>query len=639
LDMLTGKYFFEAPGARAVSALRPKIAWDHSRNRLSALPGSRLLAISNVGTIPDTGAYKVYLADNKTKIGELDEEFVLETRPGDNFLLGSQVWRALEIREDRVIVADAAGATPRMPFWNGDLPWRPYPLGERIGKFRGKVTQKIRQGDNATTLAWLQREYALDEKSARNLLDYVQSQLDVFGAISSDKTIIVETFQNAVGDPHLVIHSPFGGRVNGAWAVALTSVFTERVGVTPEVLTNDDGIIFRFPQTEQTPVNETPASIVKTMTAAEARERILRSLPDSAVFGAHFRMNAGRALLLTRPRAGKRTPFWLQRLKAKDLLAFVRHFDDFPILVETYRDVLSDVFDLPHLEQVLNRIASGEIQVLTHESVAPSPIAAGLMFNFVSTYLYEWDAPKAERRLQLLTVRRDALEEVLQGIDLSELLKPAAIQETVTQAQHTAQGYQARTVEELALVLRELGDLTTDELLARSAGNGRAWLQELDDARRVRELEIPTSLGAQTRWVVTELVGEYQTAFQFNPLITSLDARSNAWNDILTRYLRSAGPVTREQILERYAFEETWLDAALQKLVDDRHVARGHFTQHQTDEWIETSLLEQIHRRTLNLLRSQVQPVSPYAYADFLARWQHAHPATRLSGDDVLETV
>src|SRR5581483_10948971 len=212
---------------------------------------------------------------------------------------------------------------------------------------------------------------------------------------SSDKTIVVETFQNAVGDPHLVIHSPFGGRVNGAWAVALTSAFTERVGVTPEVLTNDDGIIFRFPQTEGEPT----ASIVKNMTAAEARERILRSLPDSAVFGAQFRMNAGRALLLTRPRAGKRTPFWLQRLKAKDLLAFVRHFDDFPILIETYRDVLSDVFDLPHLEQVLNRIAAGEIQVLTHESVAPSPIAAGLMFNFVSTYLYEWDAPKAERRL------------------------------------------------------------------------------------------------------------------------------------------------------------------------------------------------------------------------------------------------
>lgn len=632
LDMLTGKYFYEVPGARAVSALRAKIAWDRVNDRLSALPGSRLLALSNVGTIPDTGAYKVYLQDNKTKIGELDEEFVLETRPGDNFLLGSQVWRAMEIRQDRVIVANAAGSTPRMPFWNGDLPWRPYPLGERIGKFRREVAKKIGAQDSAATIDWLHREYALDEKSARNLLEYIQAQLHVFGAISSDRTIIVETFQNAVGDPHLVIHSPFGGRVNGAWSVALTSLLTERMGVMPEVLTNDDGIIFRFPQTEGDP----PADIVKQLTADEARERILRDLPDSAVFGAHFRMNAGRALLLTKPAAGKRTPFWLQRLKAKDLLAFVRRYDDFPIVLETYRDVLSDVFDLPHLEQILNFIQAGEIEIVTHESVAPSPIAAGLMFNFVSTYLYEWDAPKAERRLQMLSVRREALEDVLQGIDLRELLKPAAIREVVTRAQHTAPGMQVRSAEELMLILRELGDLTTDELVRRSLAGADVWLQDLAEARRVQSVGIFSAQGLEKRWTTAELAPTYQTAFGIEQGSIFLEARTVAWRDILTRYLGTAGAVTRDEILQRYAFDEDWLDSELERMTTEREIVRGHFTTHQATEWIDTLLLEQIHRRTLNLLRGEVEPVSPYAYAEFLARWQHAHPETRWHGDDAV---
>ncbi|RIK27514.1 MAG: DEAD/DEAH box helicase, partial [Chloroflexi bacterium] len=251
----------------------------------------------------------------------------------------------------------------------------------------------------------------------------------------------------------MVIHSPFGGRVNGAWAVALTSVMRERVGITPEVMTNDDGIIFRFNADDP----NVPFELVTQLSAHEARERILRELPESAVFGAQFRKNAATALLLTKPHAGKRTPFWLQRLRAKDLLAFVRRTPDFPILVETYRDVLSDVFDLPHLELVLTRIATGEIQIVTHESVVPSPVASGLLFNFVSTYLYEWDAPKAERSLQLLSVPRQTLQEVMQGIDWSELLKPEALAQVLGRAQHTAQGYQARTAEELAFYLREAG--------------------------------------------------------------------------------------------------------------------------------------------------------------------------------------
>lgn len=632
LDMLAGKYYLDAPGVRAAEMLRPKIAWDKLNNRLRALPGSRLLALSNVGTIPDTGQYKIYLDDNKTRLGELDEEFVFETRPGDTFLFGSQVWRALEIKDDRVLVEKAPGATPRMPFWRGDAAWRPFELGERIGKFRRDIsvmleTPRVFDADvspeqrRTKTLGVLQREYALDEKSARNLIDYVEAQIKSLGAISSDKTIIIETFQNAADDPYMVIHSPFGGRVNGAWAVALNSLFGERAGIFPETLTNDDGIIFRFNADDP----QTPLEWVTQLAAPEARERILRELPESAVFGARFRMNAARALLLTKPRAGQRAPFWLQRLKAKDLLALAKRTPEFPILVETYRDVLSDVFDLPHLELVLDRIASGEIQIVTRQAAAPSPVAAGLLFNFVSAFLYEWDAPKAERKLQLLSAPHQSLQEVMQGVDWSELLKPDTLAQTLGQLRHTASDAQARTREELYFYLRELGDLTTTELRARSAGDADAWLRELAAEKRISEIDIPTRRGVETRWVSVENANEYQTFAQ------------NA--KLLKRLLAVGGPITRARILERYAFDETWLDATLTQWTQNGASARGHFTARAADEYIDAALLEQIHRRTLTALRAEAQPVSIFAYADFLARWQRVHPETRLRQADAAEIV
>lgn len=625
VEMLAGKYHVGAQ----TSALRARIAWDRVHNRLTALPGSRLLAISNVGTIPDTGAYGVYLGDGKTKVGELDEEFVNETRPGDAFLLGSTVWRATEIKDDRVIVADAAGATPRMPFWRGDYPWRPYELGARIGAFRREIVKMMHTGDAAETIQVLKRDYKLDENSARNLVEYVSNQIQTAGAMSSDETILVESFQNAVGDPMLVVHSPFGGRINGAWALALSSALAERVGVTPETQANDDGIILHFPQLER----ELPLDIVREMTPAEVKQRILQDLPGSAVFGAQFRMNAARALLLSKPRAGKRTPFWLQRLKAKDLLALVKQFDDFPIITETYRDVLRDVFDMPHLEEILSGIQTGKIKVVAFESVIPSPVAAGLVFNFVQQYLYEWDAPKAERQLQTLSMRSDSLGELLDGVELSDLLKADAIAQVVERAQHLAEGYQARTVEELALYLHELGDLTTDEVAARSAGDGRGWIEQLAREGRAAQIEIGTRGATEKRWVSIEDAEQYLNAFQ-NNAVGLADTRETSQREILSRRMQAAGPVTREEILLRYPIEETRLNEWLSEMVQTRQLVRGHFTSRFRDEYIEPHLLEQIHRRTMTILRKEVQPVSLYQYADFLARWQHVHPATRLHGEE-----
>lgn len=622
LAMLSGKY--ADIGQRD---LRARIVWDTVNDRVAALPGSRLLAMTNAGTISDRGAYGVYLEDRKTKVGELDEEFVFETRVGDSFLLGSKVWRVLDIADDRIVVGDASGSVPRMPFWHGDYPWRPFELGVRIGKFRREIAERIQAHEDAPEQVeeWL-ASYALDKNSTRNLIEHVERQLDAIGVLSSDKSIVLESFEDAVGEPRLVIHSPFGGRVNGAWALALTSAIQERQGVKPETQTNDDGILFRFPGWQGAP----PIELVRQMTAAEARERILAELPNSALFGAHFRMNAARALLLPKSRGQKRTPFWLQRLKAKDLLATVIRLPDFPIVAETYRECLRDVLDLDHLEQVLNGIAHGEIRVVPIETVVPSPVASGLLAQFAMVYMYEWDAPKAERQLQALSLRRELLDDLLATrVELSELLKPEAVEQVTAELQHRAPGYQARTAEELALLMQELGDQTIAEIRAISTGDGEAWLAQLEEQGRVTQVEIPTPHGIEKRWVLAELAPDVSRA-----------ALPDYAEQIVARRLRSTGPVTRQEILERYALEPSLVDEVLTRLSTARAVVRGHFTARvDRDEFLDRHTLEQMRARSISILRKEVQPVPLAAYADFLTRWQHTAPETRLNGEGGLAQI
>ena len=660
LDMLAGKY--AGAGGQGRAALRPRLAWDRVNNRLAALPGTRLLALSNAGTIADTGAYDVYLADGKTKVGQLDEEFVFETRTGDTFLLGSSTWRVLEIADDRILVGEAAGALPRMPFWRGDYPWRPYELGVRIGRLRRELADRIRAAGSAEDqsaqdeiLAWLRREYALDENSARNLIDHVSRQLDAVGAIASDTTVLVESFQDALGESRMVIHSPFGGRVNGAWALALSSALRDRVGIEVETQANDDGILLRYPVTGREP----PVDIVIEMTAAAARERILAELPNSALFGAHFRMNAGRALLLPKAHGRKRTPFWLQRLRARDLLATVRQLDDFPVVAETYRDCLRDVLDLPHLEQILDGIASGAIRVIPVESAVPSPVAMGLLYAFISVYMYEWDAPKAERQLQSLSMRGGLLD-TLWSADSDATrpaLKPEAAAEITAHAEKTASDALARSAEELAVYLVDLGDLTGEEVTARCAGDAAAWLAELASQGRVVQVMIPSTRGGELRWAPVELAEEYGALATPAGTATATEATAAAAEHILRRHLRNSGPLTQDNILDRYAFDPGWLAEALGRLIAAGDAVQGYFTSSKeptdlaTDRQISQSAnlpilqycdhhnLEQIFRRTLTMLRREVQPVPLTAYADFLTRWQGVRPADRSVGDAGLRRV
>ena len=669
LMMVSGR--FQAFGGPGHASLKARVAWDRANNRLAPLPGTRLLALSNAGTIPDTGAYDVYLADGKTRVGTLDEEFIFETRPGDVFVLGSSVWRVQALEDDRVIVDGAAGQLPRMPFWKGDYPWRSYELGVRIGQLRRAVAEEIRQrgNDREGIIRWLRAEFSLDLNSARALLDYVSRQIEALGAISADDTIIVETFFDAVGEARVVVHSPFGGRINGAWSLALVDALKQRTGIAIESLVSDDGILLRFPGAvlgadeagalaAGVPHDgafagvdlSIPGQLVAEMSPREARQRILRELPNSAVFGARFRVNAARALLLPRSRGRKRTPFWLQRLKARDLLATVRGIPEFPLMAETYRDCLRDVMDLGHLDELLGDIEEGRVKVIPVQTRVPSPLAAGLLYQFISTYMYEWDTPKAEQQLQSLAMRRELVQDLLEGSDSGRLpLRPEAVEAVIAGASHTADQRRARTAEELAVLLLELGDLTEAEVTERSASDPRSWLAGLAERGTLVRLEILTTQGSEPRWIAAELAGEYvalrrggasSETSKVSPapgvshpersheVAQSKDAQGSDLGAILRRWLRWSGPVTRPAILSRYAFDPALLDVTLGELLADRTIVQGHFTTGGGElEYCDRQIFEQLYRRSLNLLRHEVQPVHLPAYQAFLLNWQAMGPA------------
>ncbi len=680
VEMLAGKYpaLSEVMGRGAAPAgLQARLSWDRVHNRLAALPGSRFFALQSAGTIPDRGAYTLVLSDRRTKIGELDEEFVFESRPGDTFLLGSQVWRIQEITDDRVIAVPAPGEIPRMPFWRGDFPWRAYDLGRRIGAFRrqlvellapltpGQLEQLRHASDQElpkllpqSLLSFLRQECALDRNSIVQIVDYVARQLAAAGQIATDRSIVVEVYDDALGDPRIVVHSPFGGRVNGPWGLVLASAIRERLGIEPQVVSGDDGIMLRFGDTLDPtraamshPVAlDLPsiARLITTITSAEAKERLLAELPGSAVFGAQFRMNAARALLLPRQRAGKRTPLWLTRLRAKDLLQAVQRYDDFPLLLETYRDCLRDVMDLDGLTEVLDQLERGELQVTIFEAEVPSPVAMGLDTRFALQYVYEYDAPRGEKQLAALSLNRALLAELLQDGTLAGLLKPQAIASVTARIARTGDEWRARSVEELAQLLYDLGDLTDEEIAARCApaplphsteqrmhaseavgwppeeetGSAvaasqscGAWLRRLASNGRIVSLEI----AGQRRWVHAERLAEY-TNLAANPV------------PVLRRWLAHNGAATAAALAARYGLSEPDVRVCLASLSTE--VVEGQLSPDTGRQWIDRRVLEQIHRRTLTLLRNEVRPAPLHVYSEFLQRWQRVAASSDGSGRD-----
>jgi ATP-dependent Lhr-like helicase len=621
-----------------------------------------MTAVISGGTIPDRGLYTVNLPD-RTRLGELDEEFVHESRVGDVFQLGSSTWRIAAIEHDRVIVTPAPGAPARMPFWHGEYMARSFHLTHRVGELRRTVAAVDPDDDSALDV--IAARYAADRATIRSLVGYVREQRAVVGSVPDDRELVLEHFRDEVGAVRLVLHAPFGGRVNAPWGMALAQRVSEALASTgsPEiqVQTTDDGIMLRLPNLG----GRIPVDAMLGLDPAEAERRIVDEVGSTSLFGARFRMNAARALLLPRGNPQRRMPLWLQRLKSLDLLQTVQAFPSFPILVETYRDVLQDAFDMAALATVLSDLRSGAIRVRVVEVDRPSPFAASLQFGFVMDWLYVDDTPRAEQRAAYLSLDRALLDEVM-GSEGADPETTEAIDEVLAIRRGTAANRRARTEDELAALIDRAGDVSLEEARSRVAESSR-WtrgdpLAELLANERVIEIDVPTAEGPAPRLILTETFARYAAAFGADagtvvragadltprPVADVVPAtlrepslsRGAARREILARWLTVSGPVSVAEIRARYDLAETWVAARVEEWQREGKLVRGFFGLDRTvPRWCSRRVLEHARRRALAKAREQITAVGLPDLVAFLQRWQHLDPRDRLAGNEGVSLV
>ena len=604
LDMLDGRY----PSDR-FAELRPRIVWDRTQGTIHGRKGARQLVVTNAGTIPDRGLYGVHLPDGR-RVGELDEEMVYEARPGQTFLLGASTWRIEEITRDRVIVTPAPGAPGAVPFWRGDGIGRPAELGRAIGAFaREAVAREPHE---------LAADYDLDERAANNLVAYLREQQQATRVVPSDQTIVVERFRDEIGDWRLCVLSPYGGRVHAAWGLALAAKIREERDLEADAIWSDDGIVVHLPDADEPP----PADLV-LVDPDELEDLVVRELSGSALFGARFRENASRSLLIPRAYPGKRTPLWQQRLKSQSLLEVARDFPRFPVILETYRECLKDVLDLPALADLLRDLHSRRLSLVEVETPTASPFASSLLFDYVATYMYEGDTPSAERRAAALALDRDLLRELLGQEELRELIDPEALEEVEAQLQHRTEAGRAGDRDALQQLLRNLGDLTADECAERVAAgySAASMLEKLVKERRVAKVRI----AGEERYVAAEDAGLYRDALGVPPPPglpeTFLEDHPDAMRALVRRFARTHGPFATARAAERYGVDPS---PALRELEGEGALVRGELAPGGTErEWCDAEVLRRVRRASLARLRKEVEAADTRELARFLPSWQN----------------
>ena len=593
LDMLAGRY-----PSDEFAELRPRIIWDRTAGVIRGRSGVRRLAVTNAGTIPDRGLFGVHLIDGGGRVGELDEEMVYEARAGQTFLLGASTWRIEEITRDRVLVSPAPGVPGAVPFWKGEGIGRPYELGEAIGK----TSRELVALSHDVGQARLVNEHRLDERAANNLLTFLNEQAAATGAVPSDRTVVVERFRDEIGDWRLCILTPFGARIHAPWALALAARLRESLGLEVQSIWSDDGIALHLPDADA------PPPIEDIMISPEdIEELVVQEVGQSALFGARFRENAARALLIPRRRPDQRTPLWQQRLKAQGLLQVARRYGSFPIILETYRECLQDVFDLPALKRLLHGLRTRELDLVDVETASASPYSASLLFDYIATYMYEDDTPPAERRAQALSLDRDLLRELLGQEELRDLLDAGAVEDVEAQLRGTP-----RNADQLHDQLRLRGDLREGEY---DEGFAQTLLRE----RRA----LLVRFADEQRLIAAEDAGRYRDALGVMPPgglpEVFLEGAPDALDQLVARYARGRGPFTTAQANERFGRD---VEQLLQKLERQEKLVRGELRPGGTErEWCDPDVLRRLRRVSLAALRKEVEPAEQAAFGRFLPHW------------------
>ncbi|WP_141577392.1 DEAD/DEAH box helicase [Actinomadura sp. WMMA1423] len=679
LDMLAGRYPSDEFGE-----LRPRLVWDRVTGVLRDRPGAQRLAVTSGGTIPDRGLFGVFLVGEKaSRVGELDEEMVYESRVGDVFVLGASSWRIEDITPDRVLVSPAPGQPGKLPFWHGDTLGRPAELGRALGSFTRELlglSPEEAQGRVAAS--------GLDGWASANLVSYLNEQREATGHVPDDRTMVVERFRDELGDWRMVVHSPLGARVHAPWALAIAGRLRERYGVDAQAMHADDGIVIRIPD-----MDEPPGLDLAVFDADDIERIVVDELGGSALFAARFRECAARSLLLPRRRPDKRMPLWQQRQRAAQLLAVASKYPSFPIVLETMRECLQDVFDVPGLVQLMRDMSGRKVRMVEVETSEPSPYARSLLFHYVGAFMYEGDSPLAERRAQALALDSALLAELLGQADLRELLDPDAVAETERELQRLAADRRARDMEGVADLLRALGPLTTAEAVERTlpAGAGAPpdaaakaetagpapagaetvaseearvgeagaaavgggvpdgvlvqvsrWLAELEATRRA----IRVRIAGQERWAAIEDAGRLRDALGA-PLPVGvpeafLEPVDDPLGDLVSRYARTHGPFRAADAAARFGLGVAVVAETLRRLSGAGRVVEGEFLPvgsvagPLTTEWCDTGVLRMLRRRSLARLRAEVEPSPPESLGRFLPAWHGISGGSRLRGIDAL---
>ena len=624
LDLLSGKY-----PSTEFAELRPRLVYDRDTGTLTGRPGAQRLAVTSGGAIPDRGLFTVYLASESEKpsrVGELDEEMVYESRPGDVISLGATSWRITEITHDRVLVIPAPGQPARLPFWRGDDAGRPAELGEAIGRFTGELAA-LDHGAFESRCA----QMGFDANAIDNLWRLLDDQRNATHAVPSDTTLLVERFRDELGDWRVILHSPYGLKVHGPLALAVSRRLLERYGIDEKPTAGNDGIVVRLPDTGETP----PGAELFVFDPDEIEPIVTSEVGGSALFAARFRECAARALLLPRRHPGKRSPLWHQRQRAAKLLDVARKYPEFPIVLETVRECLQDVYDVPRLTALMAGIAQRRVRLIDVETPAPSPFAASVMFGYVGAFIYEGDSPLAERRAAALSLDTALLAELLGRVELRELLDPDVVAATERQLQHLTPERCARDAEGVADLLRLLGPLTEAEIASRATTpNVGMWLDGLQAGKRALEI----SYAERTWWVAVEDIGRLRDAVGVAvPVGIPADFTepvANPLGELLGRYARTRGPFGTAEAAARFGLGLRVAADALSRMAQDGRLIRGDFTA--ADQWCDAEVLRILRRRSLAALRAQVEPVDTRTYARFLPAW---HQVGGTSGIDGLAAV
>ncbi|MFE3026889.1 ATP-dependent helicase [Nocardia tengchongensis] len=713
LDLLAGRY-----PSDEFAELRPRIVWDRDAGTLTGRPGAQRLAVTSGGAIPDRGLFPVFMVGEKaSRVGELDEEMVYESRVGDVFALGATSWRIEEITFDRVLVTPAFGLPGRLPFWHGDSLGRPAELGAALGEFVRLAGQAVEQhrapgrttatgkttgttssnrsvkstggagGSTPVELAQALDEFAteydvaaaappspksgkarssksgaagtkapagkprsapeselervsraagLDANATGNLVSLLAEQREATGQLPTDKTLVVERFRDELGDWRVVLHSPYGLPVHAPWALAVGARLRERFGVDAAPTPSDDGIVVRLPDTTDDP----PGAELFVFETEEIDDLVTEQVGGSALFASRFRECAARALLLPRRDPGKRAPLWQQRQRAAQLLDVARKFPDFPILLETVRECLQDVYDLPSLRDLLGRVARRQIRLVEVETAAPSPFANSLLFDYIGQFMYEGDSPLAERRAAALSLDSSLLAELLGRVELRELLDAAVLEQTERELQRLTPERQARDMEGLADQLRLLGPLTAAEAAERCVDDPQGWFAELVKSRRALEV----SFAGSRWWVAIEDAARLRDALGV-PLPIGVPAAfiepvADPLGDLIGRFARTHGPFTLAQAAHRFGLGPAVAATALHRLALEKRVVEGEFTPGAAGtEWCDSEVLRRLRRRSLAAARKEVEPVATAALGRFLPSWQHVGTGELRGVDGVAAVV